>query len=37
MSGRFAPPESNQVVRSVGRPNAEGECQLSSGMLVASY
>ncbi len=37
MSGRFAPPESNQVVRSVGRPNAEGKCQLSSGMLVASY
>jgi hypothetical protein len=37
MSGKFAPPESNQVVRSVGRPNAEGKCQLSSGMLVASY
>jgi hypothetical protein len=37
MSGKFAAPESNQVVRSVGRPNAEGKCQLASGMLVASY
>lgn len=37
MSGKFAPPEANQVVRSVGRPNAEGKCQLPSGMLVASY
>ncbi len=37
MSGKFAAPESNQIVRSVGRPNAEGKCQLSSGMLVASY
>jgi hypothetical protein len=37
MSGRFAPVETDKVVRSVGRPNAEGKCQLSSGMLVASY
>lgn len=37
MSGKFAAPESNQIVRSVGRPNAEGKCQLPSGMLVASY
>ena len=37
MSGKFASSEANQIVRSVGRPNAEGKCQLPSGMLVASY
>ena len=37
MSGHFAPPEASQVIRSVGKPNKEGKCQLSSGMLVASY
>lgn len=29
--------EANDVLRSVGRPNKEGKCQLPSGMLVASY
>jgi hypothetical protein len=37
MTGRFVEADSSQVVRSVGRPNKEGKCQLSSGMLVASY
>lgn len=37
LSGRFAPADSRQVIRSVGRPDKEGKCQLSSGMLVASY
>ena len=36
MSGRFAPAEPSQVVRSVGRPNKDGKCQLASGLLVAS-
>ena len=26
-----------EIVRAVGRPNKEGKCQLSSGMLVASF
>jgi hypothetical protein len=30
-------PEQNEVVRSVGRPEKEGKCKLSSGMLVASF
>jgi von Willebrand factor type A domain len=37
MTGRFVEADSRQVVRSVGRPNKEGKCTLSSGMLVASY
>ena len=37
LSGRFVEADSRQVIRSVGRPNKEGKCQLSSGMLVASY
>src|SRR5262249_20639004 len=37
LSGRHIEPEQNEIVRSVGRPNKEGKCQLSSGMLVASY
>lgn len=37
LSGRHIEPESNEVIRSVGRPNKEGKCQLASGMLVASY
>jgi hypothetical protein len=37
LSGRHVEPEQNEVVRSVGRPNKEGKCQLSTGMLVASY
>ena len=37
MSGRFVEADSKQVVRSVGRPDKEGKCKLSSGMLVASY
>ena len=37
LSGKYLEAESNQVVRQVGRPNKEGKCQLSSGMLVASF
>jgi hypothetical protein len=37
MTGRFVEADSSQVLRSVGQPNKEGKCQLSSGMLVASY
>jgi hypothetical protein len=37
MTGRFVEADSTQVLRSVGQPNKEGKCQLSSGMLVASY
>jgi hypothetical protein len=37
MTGRFVEADSRQVIRSVGQPNQEGKCQLSSGMLVASY
>ena len=37
MTGRFVEAESSQVIRSVGQPNQAGKCQLSSGMLVASY
>jgi hypothetical protein len=36
LTGRDVAPESTEVLRSVGRPNKEGKCQLSSGMLVAS-
>jgi hypothetical protein len=37
LSGRYVEAEPRDVVRSVGTPNKEGKCQLSSGMLVASY
>jgi hypothetical protein len=37
MSGRFVEADGKQVIRSVGKPNKEGKCQLSSGLLVASY
>lgn len=37
MSGHFVEAEGRQVIRAVGKPNKEGKCQLSSGMLVASY
>lgn len=37
LSGRTLAPEANEIVRQVGRPNREGKCQLSSGMLVASF
>lgn len=37
LAGKYVEAESNQVVRQVGRPNKEGKCQLSSGMLVASF
>jgi hypothetical protein len=37
LSGRYVEAESNQLVRQVGRPNKDGKCQLSSGMLVASF
>ncbi len=37
LTGRHVEPDSNEIVRAVGRPNKEGKCQLSSGMLVASY
>ncbi|HSO34826.1 MAG TPA: VWA domain-containing protein, partial [Labilithrix sp.] len=37
MSGHAVEADAKQVVRSVGRPNKEGKCQLASGLLVASY
>jgi hypothetical protein len=37
LTGRHIEPEANDVLRSVGRPNKEGKCQLPSGLLVASY
>jgi hypothetical protein len=37
MTGTFVEADSRQVIRSVGQPNQAGKCQLSSGMLVASY
>ena len=37
MTGRHVEPESNEVIRSVGKPNAEGKCALPSGALVASF
>lgn len=37
LSGRFVQANPGQVVRAVGKPNAQGKCELSSGMLVASY
>ncbi len=37
LSGRHLEPEKDEVVRSVGRPNADGKCQTPSGALVASY
>jgi hypothetical protein len=37
ITGRRAEAAQASVVRAVGRPNKEGKCQLSSGMLVASY
>ena len=37
MTGSFVEADSRQVIRSVGQPNQAGKCQLSSGMLVASY
>jgi hypothetical protein len=37
LTGRHVEPEAGEVVRSVGRPDKEGKCRLSSGMLVASF
>jgi von Willebrand factor type A domain len=37
LSGHRVEAEQNEIVRAVGQPNKEGKCQLSSGMLVASY
>jgi hypothetical protein len=37
LTGRHVEPESNEVLRSVGRPDREGKCKLASGALVASY
>lgn len=37
MTGHSVEAAPAEVVRAVGRPNKEGQCQLSSGMLVASY
>lgn len=37
LAGKYVEAESNQVVRQVGRPNKDGKCQLSSGLLVASF
>ncbi|MDB4943615.1 MAG: hypothetical protein JWP97_3149 [Labilithrix sp.] len=37
MSGQPAPAPAEQVVRTVGSPDAAGRCKLPSGMLVASY
>lgn len=37
MTGRHVEAEANDVIRSVGRPDKEGKCTLSSGALVASF
>jgi hypothetical protein len=37
LSGRYVEADKNEVVRSVGKPDKDGKCQLSSGMLVAAY
>lgn len=37
MTGRFVDADARQIIRSVGQPNQDGKCQLSSGMLVATY
>ena len=37
LSGRHVEASQEDVLRSVGRPDKEGRCKLSSGMLVASY
>ena len=37
MTGRHVDPEANEVLRSVGKPNAEGACALASGALVATF
>ena len=37
LTGRHVEPEGNEILRTVGKPNAEGKCTLPSGMLVASY
>lgn len=37
LSGRHIEPEQNEVIRAVGKPNKEGKCTTSSGMLVASF
>lgn len=37
MTGRHVEPAANQVLRAVGKPNAEGKCTTASGMLVASF
>lgn len=37
LTGRHVEPEQREIVRSVGRPNKDGKCQTSSGMLVASF
>jgi hypothetical protein len=37
ITGRHVEAAQASIVRAVGRPNKEGKCQLSSGMLVASY
>jgi hypothetical protein len=37
LSGKYVEADERQVMRSVGKPNKSGKCQLSSGMLVASY
>lgn len=37
MTGHYVEADARQVIRAVGQPNQAGTCQLSSGMLVASY
>ncbi len=37
LTGRHVEPESTEVIRSVGKPNKEGSCTLSSGALVAAF
>jgi hypothetical protein len=37
MTGHAVEADTRQVIRTVGQPNQAGKCQLSSGMLVASY
>jgi hypothetical protein len=37
LTGRHIEPQQGEVIRAVGRPNKDGKCSLSSGMLVASF
>jgi len=37
MTGKHVDAEANDVIRNVGKPDAQGKCKLSSGALVASF